>query len=50
VAGALQERGLIECARGSIRILDRAGMVHASCECYSVTRSLFLQTRQSNYL
>jgi CRP-like cAMP-binding protein len=40
VAGALQERGLIRYARGSIRILDRAGMVNASCECYSVTRRL----------
>jgi CRP-like cAMP-binding protein len=40
VAGSLQDRGLIEYARGSIKILDRAGLEHASCECYSVTRNL----------
>ena len=40
VAGALQERGLIEYARGSVEILDRIGLENASCECYSVTRNL----------
>jgi CRP-like cAMP-binding protein len=40
VAGGLQDRGLIEYARGSIKILDRAGLENASCECYPVTREL----------
>jgi CRP-like cAMP-binding protein len=40
VAGGLQDRGLIEYARGSIKILDRIGLENASCECYPVTRNL----------
>jgi CRP-like cAMP-binding protein len=40
VAGALQDRGLIEYARGSIKIVDRTGLENASCECYPVTRNL----------
>ncbi len=39
-AGGLQQRGFIEYARGSIQILDRAGLENASCECYRITRSL----------
>ncbi len=40
VAGALQERGLIRYTRGTVRILDRAGLEQASCECYAVARRL----------
>ena len=40
VAGALQERGLIEYARGTIRILDRVGLEKTACGCYPVTRRL----------
>jgi CRP-like cAMP-binding protein len=40
VAGGLQDRGLIEYARGSIKILDRIGLENASCECYPITRGL----------
>jgi hypothetical protein len=40
VAGGLQDRGLIEYARGSIKIVDRIGLENASCECYPVTRKL----------
>ena len=43
VAGGLQERGLIEYARGSIRIIDRIGLEDASCECYSITRGLLAE-------
>jgi CRP-like cAMP-binding protein len=40
VAGALQDRALIRCARGTVRILDRPGLERAACECYPVTRKL----------
>jgi CRP-like cAMP-binding protein len=46
VAGSLQDRGLIEYARGSIKILDRPGLEHASCECYLVTRNLLADVYQ----
>jgi CRP-like cAMP-binding protein len=34
----LQKLGLIEYARGRIRVLDRAGIEARSCECYAVVR------------
>ena len=34
-AGPLQRRGLITCARGRVRILDRAGLMAVSCSCYA---------------
>ena len=40
VAGSLQERGLIEYARGAIRLLNRVGLENIACECYPVTRRL----------
>jgi CRP-like cAMP-binding protein len=43
VAGGLQDRGLIEYTRGSIKIVDRIGLENASCECYPVTRNLLAQ-------
>jgi len=39
--GELAERGLISYKRGQMRILDRAGLERASCECYSIVRSEF---------
>jgi CRP-like cAMP-binding protein len=38
VAKALQHKGLIKYSRGRIVILDRAGLLKLTCECYSVTR------------
>jgi CRP-like cAMP-binding protein len=37
-AGMLQSAGLISYQRGTIRIVDRAGLEAASCECYAVVR------------
>ncbi len=37
-AGALQDRGLIRYRRGVMRVLDRAGLIAASCECYGIVR------------
>ena len=34
VAGKLRAEGLIDYSRGSIRIVDRAGMERLACECY----------------
>jgi hypothetical protein len=35
----LQAAGLINCARGHIFVLDRAGLEQRSCECYAVVRN-----------
>jgi Mn-dependent DtxR family transcriptional regulator len=40
-AGNLQEQGLIRYRRGKIRIVDRAGLERASCECYGIVRRQF---------
>jgi Mn-dependent DtxR family transcriptional regulator len=37
-AQALQQEGLIAYKRGSVTVLDRAGLERASCECYGVIR------------
>jgi len=38
-AGHLQDAGIIQYARGHIRILDRGRLEAASCECYGVLRN-----------
>jgi CRP-like cAMP-binding protein len=38
VASTIQKAGLIAYQRGTMRILDRAGLEAASCECYRVIR------------
>jgi CRP-like cAMP-binding protein len=35
-AGRLQERELIRYRRGTVRIVDREGLIRAACECYRV--------------
>lgn len=40
-AGALQDAGLIRYRRGGIRVLDRAGLELAGCECYGIVRRHF---------
>jgi hypothetical protein len=37
-AHALQKAGLIQYARGRIKILDRAGLKESACDCYEVIR------------
>ena len=38
-AGALQKAGLITYHRGHVRVLDRAGLETAACECYATVRA-----------
>jgi CRP-like cAMP-binding protein len=40
-ASALQDAGLIHYTRGSIRVLDRAGLEAVACECYGIVRQHF---------
>lgn len=40
-AGALQRAGFIAYRRGGLRILDRAGLQAASCECYAAVARMF---------
>ena len=35
-AGLLQKAGFIKYSRGSVTVLDRAGLEDASCECYAI--------------
>jgi Mn-dependent DtxR family transcriptional regulator len=37
-AGALQREGLIEYARGHIKIKNRTGLEKTACECYHLNR------------
>lgn len=37
-AGMLQQAGLIRYSRGKITVLNRARLMDASCECYSIVR------------
>lgn len=39
-AGKLHRRGLVSYKRGSVTILDRAGLVAAACGCYQTIRGL----------
>lgn len=41
VARAFQQAGLIQYSRGTIKILDRAGLEEASCECYDAVKNRF---------
>jgi CRP-like cAMP-binding protein len=38
-AARLQDAGLIQYARGHIRVLDRAGLEAAACECYRIVKA-----------
>lgn len=49
VAGALQRSGFIEYTRGCVRIIDRAGLEAAACECYQVTKRLYAQLYKNEF-
>lgn len=40
-AGALQRSGLIEYHRGELKVLDRAGLEAAACNCYATDRKTY---------
>ena len=40
-AGILQRAGLVEFSRGRAKVVDRAGLGGAACECYAATRQVF---------
>jgi CRP-like cAMP-binding protein len=40
-AGKLQRAGIIQYARGRIRVLDRAALEYRACECYKVVKAEF---------
>ncbi len=40
-AGNLQRQGMIDYARGRIKILDRGAMEQVSCECYQIVRTAY---------
>ncbi len=41
IAGELHRKGLIEYSRGKVRILDRAGLESAACDCYGILKNLY---------
>ena len=40
-AGILQQAGLIEYARGKVRIVDRTGLQAKACACYAIVRETY---------
>ena len=42
IAGVLQKQGLIKYQRGRVKILKRAELEAASCDCYQITKELYL--------
>ena len=40
-AAALQRAGLIRYKRGNVTIIDRAGLIRRSCECYGISKKEF---------
>ena len=40
-AGNLQRQGMIDYARGRIKILDRGALERVACECYQIVRGAY---------
>jgi CRP-like cAMP-binding protein len=49
VVGDLQRQGLIDCGRGRVTLLDRDGLMKASCECYGLVRTRVAQHLPRTY-
>jgi CRP-like cAMP-binding protein len=49
VAGALQKSGLIEYKRGLIKIPNRENLESAACDCYQITKQLYLNLYKKSY-
>ena len=49
VVGDLQRQGLIDCGRGRVTLLDRDGLMKASCECYGLVRTRIAQHLPKTY-
>jgi CRP-like cAMP-binding protein len=45
-AGVLQRAGIIQYSRGKLRVVDRAALERAACDCYEATRSNFADLRR----
>lgn len=45
-AGDLKQRNLIDYTRGQLRILDRKGLIKASCTCYEIVNKVFARAQQ----
>jgi CRP-like cAMP-binding protein len=41
VANALQKAGIIRYHRGTVRILDQAGLEQSACACYQITKTIY---------
>ncbi|MEZ0172259.1 Crp/Fnr family transcriptional regulator [Microvirga sp. TS319] len=50
VARTLQTAGLIQQSRGSITVIDRAGLEEAACECYGKIRRIYERLLPGTYL
>lgn len=44
-ASTLQRAGMISYSRGKVRVVDRAALERAACDCYAITRRSFDQLR-----
>jgi CRP-like cAMP-binding protein len=47
--GELQRQGLIDSGRGRVRLLDRDGLMKASCECYGLVKTRIAQHLPKTY-
>jgi len=45
-AGTLQRAGIITYSRGKVRIIDRAALENAACDCYAIIRRTFDELRK----
>jgi CRP-like cAMP-binding protein len=46
-AGALQKQGLIRYHRGTVHVLNRAGLEQCACDCFQITRAVYERVLES---